>query len=188
MSLIIFSKIRKAILTLLFLNEDKEFYVREIARLIHYSSSGVQKELAHLENEDILISKNRGKLKLFEVNKNDPSYLELKNIIIKSAGLKFYLEKSLNNFSKINQAFIYGSWASGEADSFSDIDLFLIGNAPYDKLNGEITKLEEVFRREINFQLVTKKEFEDKKKIKDTFIINLLENPKIFIKGGISEL
>lgn len=188
MSLIIFSKIRKAILTLLFLNEDKEFYVREIARLIHFSSSGVQKELAHLEKEEILISKIRGRLKLFQVNKNDPSYLELKNIIIKSTGLKFYLEKILCNFPNIKIAFIYGSWAKGEADSLSDIDLLLIGDAKYDKLNEEIVKFEDIIGREINFQLINKKEFKVRKKRKDTFIMDLLENPKVFIIGGISEL
>ncbi|EKD56558.1 MAG: hypothetical protein ACD_58C00147G0004 [uncultured bacterium] len=188
MSLIIFSKTRRAILTLLFLNIDKEFYVREIARIINFSHTAAQRELTLLEKEGIIFFKMRGKLKLFAVDKNNPSYRELKSLIIKSAGLKYYLENLLVFFKGITLAFIYGSIAKGDSDNNSDIDLFLIGNANYEKLNESISKLEKIFNREINFQLVTKKEFENKKMIKDTFIVDLLENPKIFVKGGVSEL
>ncbi len=53
------SKTKQRILGLLFANEDREFYIREIARLIGASPVGVQKELVKLEQAGIVISQKK---------------------------------------------------------------------------------------------------------------------------------
>ena len=52
----------------------------------------------------------------------------------------------------------------------------------------EIKKLEEVLKREINYSVFERAEFKKKAKEKDSFIIDLLENPKIFIVGREDDL
>jgi hypothetical protein len=52
----------------------------------------------------------------------------------------------------------------------------------------EIKKLEGVLKREINYNIFTTDEFKKKAKEKDSFIIDLLENPKIFIVGREDDL
>lgn len=175
-------------MTLLFINLSKEFYVREIARKIHFSASGTQKELSRLQKENVIISRTKGNLKLFSVSRANPSFKELKKLIIKSVGVVFYLKNMINEFSQIKNAFIYGSWAKGEADNYSDIDLFLIGNVSYELLNDKISQLEDFFGRQINFGLINLNEFQAKKKQKNPFIMDILKSAKIIIKGGEFEL
>jgi len=42
--------------------------------------------------------------------------------------------------------------------------------------------------REINYNIYSKKEFNQRRHQKDSFILNVLEQPKIILKGAIDEL
>jgi predicted nucleotidyltransferase len=88
----------------------------------------------------------------------------------------------------IEVAFIYGSFAKHEETGRSDIDLLIIGKIDENRLLGQINKLERVLKREINYSLFQRDEFNHKTKEKDPFITDLLKNPKIFLIGDKNDL
>jgi predicted nucleotidyltransferase len=88
----------------------------------------------------------------------------------------------------IEVAFIYGSFAKHEGGAKSDVDLFIIGKPDDSKLLREIGKLEDVLKREINYSVFRRDEFKLKTKEKDSFIMDLLKNPKIFLIGDSNDL
>jgi len=181
----IFGKLREKILSLLFLNESEEFYVREIASIINSSPMGALKELEKLEKEGIIVSRQKGRLRLFKVNKENPTHKELQGLIIKSFGVVDLLKDSLFEIKGIKEAFIYGSIAKGEFDYKSDIDLFIIGQVDYQELNKKVDDLQKNLRREINIDLMKVQEFQKKLKEKDPYIIDIQNNKKIYlIKDG----
>ncbi|HHT9151620.1 MAG TPA: hypothetical protein ACFYEG_09360, partial [Candidatus Wujingus californicus] len=65
---------------------------------------------------------------------------------------------------------------------------FIVGKINETMLLREIKKLEEVLKREINYSIFTRDEFKKKVKEKDSFIIDLLENPKIFLVGSKDDI
>ncbi|MEA2054924.1 MAG: nucleotidyltransferase domain-containing protein [Candidatus Thermoplasmatota archaeon] len=181
------SRTRVKLLTLFMMNPGREMYVREIARNVKENINAVRRELANLEEIDLLKSERRGNSKYYVVNKKMPIYNELASIILKTEGMAKVLQDSLSGLS-VETAFIYGSFASGKAGVDSDIDTFIVGEINEEELIKEIREVEKRLSREINYVLFTAEEFERRKKRKDPFVLNVLKEPKSMLVGDLSDL
>ena len=113
--------------------------------------SAVWKELARLEELGILGSEQRGNSKEYQVNNACSIAPELRSIILKTEGVGQVIREKLQEMGRVNEAFIYGSFASGEADARSDLDLMIVGEVELDKLAPVITTLEKELNRSINY-------------------------------------
>ncbi len=178
------SKTRVKLLTLFMMNPEKELYIREIARITNENINSIRRELANLEGVGLLKSKIKGNSKYYTVNKKMPIYNELATIILKTEGVAKELQDSLIEMG-VKIAFIYGPFASGKATIDSDIDIFIIGGLDEDKLIIKIRDAEKKLSREINYVLFTTKEFEKRRKSKDPFVFNVLNEPKIMLIGDL---
>jgi len=165
------------------MNPEKEMFIREISRTINENINAVRRELSNLEDIGLLISKNKGNMKYYITNKDFPIYPELKSIILKTEGVSRILKEKLTKTGNIKLAFIYGSFASGEAHKKSDLDIFLVGEMDEDQLIKELITLEETLSREINYVLFSEEEFNQRITDEDPFISHVLEGPKIIIWG-----
>jgi len=176
--ILIKSKLGQKILTYFFTNPEGSFYVRELARILKEDPSNLAKELIKLEKEGIFESELRGKTKHYRLNKKYPLHKQLKEIIFKTTGVEGGIRNELRKLKNIKQAFLFGSFAKGDYDSQSDIDLLIIGDPDPEKLAEKISKLEDKFSREINYIVMKEKEFQ-KKKNKDPFLIDVFKNKTI---------
>ena len=182
------SKTRKAIFRLYFTNSDKEYYLRELERLLKIPVSMIRKELQRLEDEGLFKSRNKANLTFFSINKEYPLFEELKSIVQKTIGVGGLLKQLFEKEKNVKIAFIYGSFAKGDEKSISDIDLFIVGNIDESKLVSKINRLEKTLRREINYTLFSQAEFKRRKTQKDSFVKDLLKNQKIFLVGDKNDL
>ena len=182
------SKTRKSLFRIYFSNPENEYYLRELERILGIPVSMIRKELLRLEDDGIFISSKRGNLTYFYLNKSYPLFDELKSIVFKTIGVKGLLKDVFKRIKGIESAFIYGSFAKNEENANSDVDLFILGKINEDKLVKEIGKLENVLKREINYSLYTRCDLKKKINEKDSFIIDLLENPKVFLIGNEDDL
>ncbi len=182
------SKTRKALYRLFYTNPERRYYLRELERMLGIPVSMIRKELIRFEKEGSFLSEKKGNLTFYYVNKSYPLFEEVRSIVFKTIGVAGLLRKELEKIKGIESAFIYGSFSKNEARADSDIDLFIIGKVDEDELIRQLGKIEKDLKREINHSLYTKAEFEKKKKEKDSFITDLLENPKIFLLGDKNEL
>ena len=94
----------------------------------------------------------------------------------------------LKNIKNIELAFIFGSFAKEEEDTYSDIDLMIIGNPNEDELVSAISKIEVKLNREVNYHIYTFSDINKKVQKGNTFINNVLSEPKIFLIGNKNEL
>lgn len=172
------SKTIKKLLTFYFTNPESKKYVRELARDLELDAGNLSKELKKLGNEGLFLFEKRGGQKIFCLNKNYPLFNEYKNIIFKTEGVIGGLQKVLSKFKKINQAFIFGSFAQGNERPDSDIDILIVGDLDFGKLNLELSKVEKELQREINQVVYSQEEF-NRKKNKSPFIKDILKNKKI---------
>jgi len=176
---LIASSTRAKILTLFFANPGNKFYVREIARKTNKNLNSVRRELEKLEGIGLLKSERVANLRYYSLNKRIPIYEELKIIFLKTEGLGDVIRENLNQLGKVDNAFIYGSFAKGEERLKSDIDLMIIGEVDQEKLALLIRELEDKLYREINYTVFTKEEFYERKKSQDPFIKNILKEKRI---------
>ncbi|MBN1794380.1 MAG: nucleotidyltransferase domain-containing protein [Candidatus Omnitrophica bacterium] len=182
------SKIRKGLLRLFFSNIHQKYYLREIERLLGYSAGNIRRELLTFKKDGLFTTEKSGNLLYYSLNTHHPLFNDLKNLLSKTIGIEGTLSGVLSNIKGIKTAFIYGSYAKSEDAIGSDIDLLIIGRIDQDILLAHINKLQKALNREINYSVYSEKDWEKKKKEKDSFIVDLLENPKMFLMGDVHDL
>lgn len=177
------SRVRSRLLTVLFLSAENGMNAHELSQRIAENYSAVWRELARLEKLGILSSEKVGNSKVFRVDPLCPIASELRSLVLKTEGFGDRIRASLAGLSTIRAAFLYGSFASGEVDIRSDIDLMVIGELNLAAFSGCITQLETELHRPINYTLITHSEWLEKVKNNDPFVLNVRQSPKVMLIG-----
>ena len=144
-------------------NPEKEFHLRELARMLKKSPATISKQLEQLLKQKIITIKKLSNHNYFGANTENKNYKQLKlqyNLQeINNSGLIEFIEEELN----FPQAIIlFGSYAKAENGSQSDIDLLIITPS---KKNINLQKFEKKLGKEIQLFIHSKSEIE---KIKTT--------------------
>lgn len=176
------SKIRKKVLAYYFSNPQTEKYLRELAREIGEDPSNLRREMAKLTKEGLFITEKKGQEIYYKLNEKFPLYEEIKNIISKTTGIEHELKKAVLKIRGLKNAYLYGSFAKGQEEAESDIDLLLIGEHSSIKAIKALLPLQSKLKREINSINMTEKEFAAKKRKKDEFIENIFNDKIIKLK------
>lgn len=175
------------ILNLLFQDPDQEYFLRQIARRLNKEPGQIQNAIARLIDEQIIQDERKGNLRLFRLNKDHVLYQEIKSIVAKTLGWEQKLKALFVDQSKVDCAFVFGSFASNRADSHSDIDLMIIGELDENRLTDQISRLEGELNRELNYHLYSRDEALKKLKQGNDFLRMVFQGSKIILKGGIDE-
>ncbi len=172
------SKNTKTILGHMFLHEDAELYVNEMARKFSLDDGNLSRKLKELATEGILRCRERGSSCYYSLNPDYPLLKEYKGIVLKTIGLEQKLREALSGISGIEQAFIFGSYAGGTMDASSDIDVLVMGSQDTLVLQKAVALLQKETDREINVISMGSREYKEKLN-KDPFLKSLAKKKKI---------
>lgn len=179
-----FSPNQQALLVLFISNPQQEYHLHEMGRILGKKPGVFQKALDSLEKEEILKSRRRGNQRLVSLNQHYPLLKEVQQIIQKTVGIEAMLKNLFAQEPDIRTAFIFGSYAKDKMQSYSDIDLVLVGKKGVDdKTLGGLDKIEKLVQREINPRFYTDKEYVERKKQKDPFLMGIFNGICITLKG-----
>ena len=181
------SKTRVTLLSKLLMNPDKSFYIRELSRELAIPYSMLYKEEKNLVSLNIVNEEKKGKVTLVSINKRLPYFAELKNLLIKTVGLGDLLTSALSELDGIRYALVYGSFASGEESSSSDVDLLIVGDTGEEKILGAIDSIEKEVGREINYILWNEKELMKRVKSRHHLLMEIAAKPVIMLVGEEDE-
>ncbi len=169
----------------LFSHPDERYFVRQLTKLVQEDSTNVSRELARLEKTGILVSTTEGKQKYYQANRQSSLFNELHGLIVKTAGLADVLREALAPLTEqIASAFVYGSMASGEATATSDIDLLVVGDVDEMALHSALSEAEKRLGRLVNYTLMSRREFDERRSQKGGFLARVLSGQKIVILGS----
>ena len=186
----LFSKTQQRVLALLFGQAQRSFYANEIIALAAIGSGAVQRELAKLVKSALVTVKKVGNQKHYQANHDAPIFDELRSIVLKTFGVADVLRVALQpHWQEIDVAFVYGSMAKGTEQAHSDIDLMVIGSmASNTQLLAALQPAQQQLGRSINPTLYTPEEWRQRIDEGKSFVVRVLEQPKIFVKGSENEL
>jgi predicted nucleotidyltransferase len=188
-SVVLFGKVRGAILSMLFGHADKAFYLRQIVRTTDFGLGPVQRELKQLTESGIIRRTVSGRQVYFQANLDSPIFSELKGIITKTAGIGDTLRAALAPIAgQIKVAFVYGSVGRGEEGLRSDIDLLVVGDVAFADVVINLQAAQELLGREIIPTVYPPDEFKAKVRAKHHFLTSVLKGPKIYLIGEENEL
>jgi len=178
-------KTRQGILAALFGQPEKPWYVSELARRMGVPSSSLQRELRDLTKAGILKAHRQGRMAYYQANPDSPVFADLRGLLLKTAGLVDVLANALKPLSsKLQLVFVYGSMASGTAQSDSDVDLMVVGKISPADLALPLRQARELLRRDVNPTVYTPAEFEKKRAAQDHFLTGVLANPRLIVMGS----
>ena len=173
------SETRQRLLRYYFTNPTARHHLRDLARRLDVDPSNLSKELRHLETEGLFISETSGRQKYFRLNRKYSLFAEVRRIVEKTIGATPLLAESLQRIDGIQEAYLYGSFARNQQDVASDIDVIVIGSPKGSVLAGAIRVLEHQLGREINYTVLTRKEFDSRRARKDAFIQGIWNNERL---------
>lgn len=182
----LFTKTQQRVLAVLFGQSDRSFYANEIIKLAASGSGAVQRELARLEAAALVTVHRVGNQKHYQANHNAPIFAELHGIVLKTFGVVDVLRAALQPlWSLVDLAFVYGSLAKGTEHAGSDVDLMVVGSVPSNaELLETLLPAQTQLGRAVNPTLYTPAEFAQRVHDGKSFIVHVLEQPKIFVKGS----
>lgn len=173
------SRTRVKLLRLFLTQTQKEFFVRQLARVIREQINSVRRELKNLEELGILTSMEKDKKKYYTARSSFALFDELRAIFLKS---RLTLEKefiqSIRSMGSISYLALTGYFVNDET---AKVDLFIVGEIQRRKLDGLLEKFKAHFGEQLRFTIMTPEEFVYRKDITDKFLYEMLNGKKIVV-------
>ncbi len=182
------SKVRVKLLKV-FLSQPKEmFYIRQLVRLLSEEINAVRRELQRMEKLGMVKRENRGNRIYYWFNKDYPLYGDLLSMVAKSAGLGGEIVKRRSKLGKVRFALISGKMVRGLEVKPDEVDLLVVGDLELKQLADLVKSFEVKIDREINYSVMSKEEFDFRKKRRDPFLLSILASPKVMLIGDEQDL
>src|SRR4030042_2119702 len=137
----LFPEVRKKVLALLLSSPDKRWYLRDIERRTGLAIGTVRRELTGLNRAEIITKTKDGNRTYYQANEECPFLPELSGMLRKTAGLVDVVRQALKTLAtKIEAAFVHGSFARGVVKADSDIDLIVVGSCSFGEVVDAISQ------------------------------------------------
>lgn len=174
------SQVRVDILKLFLLRPAVSYHVREITRRVGTEINAVRRELENLVSLGMMQSTPQ-KNRLYYRIRHDFSLLgEVLGLLVKEEGIGKALLGGRGS-GEVKFAFVSIPFLLGRKAGPEEIDLMVVGRIPLKKVGG-IVKEEEKYRgHEINYAVLSEKEFAELKKRRDPWVINALLQSKVVL-------
>lgn len=162
---------------------ERDYYIREVQKLLKISPRTAQLILNNLEKRTILESKSRGKIKIYKIKKNiiAKQYLVLAEnykkirFLEQKPLIKQIIEKIMPFVDGV--MVVFGSYAKNLEKNNSDLDIFIIGKHKRQK----IKEVSNTYGIKINVKQYGSKLFE--MKWSEDILVREVLNNHILIKG-----
>jgi len=185
---IIISKCRVKLLQVFFSQPQEIFYIRQLVRLTGEEINAVRRELQHLEKVGLAKKENRGNRIYYWMDKDHPLYGDLMSLVSKTVGLGETIIKNRAKLGKIRLAMLSGRFARNLPTKEGGVDLLVVGDIQLPELAKIIRPEETKLGREINYTVMSRQEFDFRKKRHDPFLQGILADSRIMLIGDEMDL
>lgn len=186
---LIVSKVRIKLLEIFLYQLTEIFYVRQLVRMTGEEINAVRRELQRLEAAGMLKKEARGNRLYYWFNKHHPLFGDLLAIISKTVGLGGKIVENKHKLGRINFALLSGRFARRlPPESEGKVDLLVVGEVKMNLLADLIKEEESQLKREINYSVMTRQEFEFRRKRRDPFLLGILADSRIMLVGDEEDL
>jgi len=160
-------------------NPTGKIYLNELAKKLSVSSRSVKIYCDLFEKDGIIRREIKGNMHLFSTNNDNFCVREMKKTYISVLLREMSIEKIGESLISIA---IYGSYASGNYDEKSDIDIVVIGEEK-DVKREIVVDIMKKIDKEIQLTVIPTIKWEKMKKENDPFLKNIIKK-HILVKGA----
>jgi hypothetical protein len=181
---IITSKVRIKVIELFFSDLTEMYHVRGIVRQTSEEINAVRRELERLEKAGILKNEKRGNRLYYWARDDYEFFGELLAMVSKTTGIGAEIISNKNKIGKLNYVMFSGGFARRkDRKKEDDVDILVVGEVVLPEL-ANLIRVEETKRgKEINYTVMSREEFDFRKKRRDPFLLGILAGSRIMILG-----
>ncbi len=173
------SRTRIKLLRLFLFNPQVAFYVREITRKVGEQLNSVRRELANLSNLGLVIADQQEDKKYYRLNDKFALVKELTDVLLKSQILlEQHFIKNMKESGKIRYLALTGSFSGLKQ---SPTDVLIVGQVNKTMLVSAIERFQREIGREINYTSLSTRDYNERRKLADKFLLTILSGPKVVI-------
>lgn len=181
---IITSKVRIKILELLYSNVNEMYHVRGIVRETKEEINAVRRELSRLEEAGIIKKEPRGNRIYYWSRSDYPFFEDLLAITSKTTGLGQNIVINRAKLGKPSYVMFSGRFARYKTRKKDDeVEILVVGDIALPELANLIRAEESRRGYEINYTVMTREEFDFRKKRRDPFLLSILAGSRVMVIG-----
>lgn len=186
---IITSKVRIKLVKLFFSDINEMYHVRGAVRAVDEEINAVRRELERLEEAGILKKEKRGNRLYYWVRDDYPFYGDLLSIVAKDTGLGEEMIKNKRKIGKLSFVMFSGKFVRRkQRKRDDDVDILVVGDVVLPELAALIRKEETDRGKEVNYTVMSREEFDFRKKRRDPFLQGILAGSRVMIIGDEDDL
>jgi len=157
---------------------SEKTYLKELAKKLQISPRSVKIYCDLFDKEGIIKREIKGNMHIFSTNNEKFRVREMKRAYFINLLSEMNIENIAEEYASIA---LYGSYASGNYDEKSDVDILIIGKEQHVKRE-LIVKIMEKIGKEFQLNVIPIIKWEKMKKNRDHFVENIIRN-HILISG-----
>lgn len=186
---IITSKVRVKVLELFFSNINELYHVRGIAREIKEEINAVRLVLVGLEKAGVIKKESRGNRIYYWPRQDYPFFEDILSMVAKTTGLGAKIIENRRKIGNINWVMFSGRFVRRIRRIREDeVDILVVGDIVLPELAALIRYEEASRNMEINYTVMSREEFDFRKKRRDPFLLSVLSCSRVMIIGDEESL
>lgn len=168
------SNTRIKLLTVFLMNQDEEYFIRELTRKLDEQINSIRRELDNLKKLGVLKSRAKNRKKYYYVNKKFILLDELKGIIIKALSSQDKIGKDIAKMGEVKLLALSGQFLNKPTET---VDMLIVGSIDKDRFAKYLSD-DLRTKRSVKFTIMNEEDFRYRKDCHDKFIKEIIDNPE----------
>ena len=168
------SNTRIKLLTVFLMNQDEEYFIRELTRKLDEQINSIRRELDNLKKLGVLKSRAKNRKKYYYVNKNFILLDELKGIIIKALSSQDKIGKDIAKMGEVKLLALSGQFLNKPTET---VDMLIVGNIDKDRFARYLSN-DLRTKQSVKFTIMNEEDFRYRRDCHDKFIKEIIDNPE----------
>jgi len=166
------------------MNQDDEFFIRELTRILDEQINSLRRELTNLENIGMLKSSERNRRKYYRINPHFPILAELTSIIRKNNKENDIILKSISKMASSVDVLILSGEFIGKSNT--DTDLFIVGEIKKEDIEKFLA--ENFAEKKLKYTTMSREDFLYRITLKDKFVVKIFaEKDNLILKNKLKK-
>jgi hypothetical protein len=166
------SQTRMKLLSTFLLHPEREYFIRELTRLLGEQINSIRRELENLRRIGLVKARHKNRKKYYHVDPDFTLFQELRSIFSKEIQAENPVVASLKKLSDVQLVLLAGIFAGTE----SKVDLLIVGDVKKEVL--EALLLQDPNLKNVKYSIFSQADFLYRLSLKDRFIQEILNDPR----------
>lgn len=166
------SQTRVKLLSTFLLHPEREYFIRELTRLLSEQINSIRRELENLRKIGVVRARHRNRKKYYRVEQDFLLYADLRSLFAKVVQGESPLVHGLRTLPQSQLVLLAGSFCGTE----SKVDLLLVGNVRKELVESLLSQDPQY--RHVKYSVFPEADFLYRLSLKDRFVTEILSDPR----------